>query len=383
LKKDGKLEERIEWKLDLVDRAVIMISPFPELKPIQPAGHPAPDIVSIVSALVPSLIDQVRFKPTELVLAADPNHGSRYLIGPSRTIELSPGTEKEERYAIASGLLGGFGGLVAHAFRDHDFQLGRRNCQRFLQATFALPPGNHLFDDWRPNVANPERFKAIESKYDKGETTWILPLFGSAADEVILPKWPQISEGDLKTLLDRIGGRFDKVAPALVDQKVSGVMWGMLRFALTPIEGLIRARLLKYVRLAILTDLVRRNQIQGWDLGNLPAATGLDEDDVRSILAELIDPAYDQRNVAGLLKAAIGARPAGSSPAGITADKILNLLERCKAATGRPYQVWQAPWNDKDRNALFTLVSRAPNVVERLITRTGVAFRPTVDPPGF
>jgi hypothetical protein len=126
------LEDHLPSALDEVDRAVIMISPFPELNPIAPEGQPVSDIVSIFSALLPALIDQARFKPSEIILAANPKHGSRYLIEPSRVT--SDG--KEQRYGIASGLLGGF---VARSFRDHDFQLGRRNCNVFLQTTFALP----------------------------------------------------------------------------------------------------------------------------------------------------------------------------------------------------------------------------------------------------
>jgi hypothetical protein len=114
------LEDHLPSALDEVDRAVIMISPFPELNPIAPEGQPASDIVSIFSALLLALIDQARFKPGEIILAANPKHGSRYLIGPSRVT--SDG--KEQRYGIASGLLGGFGGFVARSFLDHDFQLG-------------------------------------------------------------------------------------------------------------------------------------------------------------------------------------------------------------------------------------------------------------------
>ena len=88
--------------LNEVDRAVIMISPFPEAKPILAEGQPGLDIVSLFSALMPALIDQARFKPGQLALALDEKHGSRYLIGPKRD---------NKRYAIASGLLNGFGGI--------------------------------------------------------------------------------------------------------------------------------------------------------------------------------------------------------------------------------------------------------------------------------
>ena len=54
--------------IDEVDRAVIMISAFPEEKPIRQEGEPHSDIVSIFSALMPALINQARFKPDELRL---------------------------------------------------------------------------------------------------------------------------------------------------------------------------------------------------------------------------------------------------------------------------------------------------------------------------
>ena len=103
VKNPGDLEKPIPATEDEVDRAVIMISPFPEAKPILAEGQPGLDIVSLVSVMMPALIDQARFKPGQLALALDERHGSRYLIGPKRD---------DERYAIASGLLNGFGGFV-------------------------------------------------------------------------------------------------------------------------------------------------------------------------------------------------------------------------------------------------------------------------------
>jgi hypothetical protein len=184
LKDRGKLGQPIEPALGKVDRAVIMVSPFPELKPIAPEGRPVPDLVSSFSALMPALIAQARFKPDEIVRAAKAEHGSRYLIGPSRV--RSDG--KEQRYGIASGLLGGFGGFVARSFRDHDFQLGRRNCQRFLQDAFALPPENEIIKGWieGAGAGSQPAFKAIASQ-DMPDAYPIIPLFGTAKAEVILP----------------------------------------------------------------------------------------------------------------------------------------------------------------------------------------------------
>ncbi|MGH6852374.1 MAG: hypothetical protein ACREDJ_04075, partial [Methylocella sp.] len=81
-----QLEDDLPSALADADRAVIMVSPFPELKPIKPEGRPASDIVSIFSALLPALIGQARFKPGEIALAADTKRGGRYLIGPSRVV---------------------------------------------------------------------------------------------------------------------------------------------------------------------------------------------------------------------------------------------------------------------------------------------------------
>ena len=46
-----------------------MISAFPEEKPILHQGEPRTDLVSLVSALLPALINQARFKPSEILVA--------------------------------------------------------------------------------------------------------------------------------------------------------------------------------------------------------------------------------------------------------------------------------------------------------------------------
>lgn len=400
-----------EPDLEKADRAVIMISPFPEAKPIRADGQPASDILSIFSALMPSLIDQARFKPSELVRAADSNYGSRYLIGPSRVIERRDAQghvmkdqngkilwkDHAERYGIASGLLGGFGGFVARSFRDHDFQLGRRNCQYFLKQTFALPLKNPIVASWESHVAK-DNFATLwteeERRRNKPKSYVLIPLLGTAADEVVLPKWPQISQARFETLLTRIAQRFDRVAPALLDEKVNG---GVLRrlIQLAWVTTRSRDNILEFVRLTILTDLVRRNQIEGWDVGDLPVRIGMDGDDIRAVFAELVDPAYDLRTIKGLFKAASELATNGSTgPADaatkVTEAKVAKLLEALKAAKGKPYEVWEAPWKDKGTKdtppgTLYALASRRPPWYRRLFggAHSGAFFsKPRVDPPG-
>jgi hypothetical protein len=363
LKDADKLDQRIEPALGAVDRAVIMVSPFPEPKPIAPEGRPESDLVSSFSALLPALIDQARFKPSEIILAADPKHGSRYLIGPSRVIDDGTPAGKEQRYGIASALLGGFGGFVARSFRDHDFQLGRRNCQRFLQDAFALPPENEIIKGWIKGAgARAHRaFEAIPSQ-DMPEAYPIIPLFGTAKAEVVLPAWPRISQVRFEILQTRIAARFDAVAPRLLALNVTGVLYFLLLAAVRPFPrgiGLIRDKALNFVKAFMLADLVRRDLIEGWEL---PPTPGLDGDDVRLVLAELINPAYDLRNVAGLCKSA-----------GLDRAKVEATLDlgQSPAASGKNFEVWRAPWTDnKVRRAprtdnttggsLYTLMSRKP-----------------------
>ncbi|HEX3496833.1 MAG TPA: hypothetical protein VHT02_06620, partial [Methylocella sp.] len=341
-----KLEDHLPSALDNVDRAVIMVSPFPELKPIAPEGQPAPDLVSSFSKLMPALIDQARFKPDEIVRAADSTYGSRYLIGPSR---VTP-DGKEQRYGIASGLLGGFGGFVAQSFRDHDFQLGRRNCQRFLQETFALPPANKIIASWPADV-DKSKFTAIQTEAEKKrqapETYRIIPLFGTANAEVVLPAWPRISQIRFDTLQARIVGRFDAVAPRLLAQNVTGPLYYLLWLAVwLPWPFLIRDKALKFVKASMLADLVRRDMIDGWEL---PPDPDLDGDDIRLVLAELINPSQDLHNAESLAKAT-----------GATQDQVKKTLKLLQGpeAKDKPFRVWMAPWTGKDPH--YALASRKP-----------------------
>lgn len=372
--KDKATDARLPWDLDSADRAVVMISPFPEPKPIRNEGEPAIDIVSLFSSLMPSLIDQARFKPSELALAVDPDHGSRYLIGPRRVIG-----DKLQRYGIASGLLGGFGGFVARAFRDHDYQLGRRNCQKFLMTSFAVPPDHPIVTNWPPQVDKAQFVAMREATDPVGAVSYCLvPLYGSAKATIDLSPWPQIAPADLDSLMARIGTRFDRVAPMVVSQNVGGFLGFLLQLVLLPgirnAPGLIRDKVFNFARLTILGDLVRRNQITAWDL---PQGLGVDPDDARLVVAELLQPKYDQRNIEGIRRAV------APMSAALDAANITQLLERLKEARG-PFQVWEAPWRDKNGGRLFTLESRKPNRFGGFLGASlGLGFfKPNVDPPG-
>lgn len=313
---------------DAADRAVIMVSPFPEPPAFLAEGRPPVEVVAVVRALYPALIDQARFKPDELLPALDPDNSSRFLIAPERNIG-----GVEQRYKIACGLLSGFGGFLDEAFRAHDFQLGRRNCQQFLRATFGLPAGNRIVAALQDEAA----FRLA----DGAEEYAIVPLLGDALPEVALPPWPRMSEADFALLMRRVKGRFETLAPHFVQAQTTSRFFRLLgRIGLR----LGRGRLLDYLRWAILADLVRRDQIAGWELPD-----GLDQvgDDVRAVLAELANPAFSFRTAEGI-----------ANTAHLELDAVAGTLARLQRVDRqRPVRIWQGTVSGR---RVFTLESRKP-----------------------
>lgn len=131
------------------NRAVIMIDPFPEgpemmLASADAAGRRRESgVLFTLRRLLPSLINQARFKPMELLAATDCTIHSRFLIAPSRTTP--QGVKLRGAMAVASGFLGGFGGFFNRVFREHDYRLGQHNCRSFLNKYFVIDSENAVF----------------------------------------------------------------------------------------------------------------------------------------------------------------------------------------------------------------------------------------------
>lgn len=345
-------------------RAVIMISAFPERKPIRAEGEPSRLIDKIVAALFPSLIDQARFKPEALILAAEESCASRYLIGPSRVVKDAAGQDEDQKFALASGLLGGFGGFVARKFRDHDFQLGRRNCQKFLQSSFAFDPDHPIVKSW----SAPGRAFRPGAFVIPGAPSFfpVIPCCGSARNEVKLLDWPRITTAEFDQLQSRIAARFDNVAPRLIAQFLPKIVASAL--------PLVRDKALDYAKYALLSDLVRRDQIEGWAMpriANIPAR------DLRLVIAALLDPGVELRNAEAVFNAI-----APFCPGFPDKNAVETTLIQLKTVDG-PCRVWEAPWPDRVQNRLFALASRGPNPVKSWLTQNLGWFKPSkVDPPG-
>jgi hypothetical protein len=280
----------------------------------------------------------------------DPSDHSRFLIAPQRKIN-----GIEQRYAIACALLGGFGGFLDETFRAHDFQLGRRNCQAFLRSTFGLSPDSDI-------VGNLRGQKEFELSAAPGKYA-IIPRLGDALPEVALPEWPRMSQADFIVLMRRIKGRLSTLAPRFVQAQTASRFFRALgRVGL----WLGQDRVLEYVRLAILSDLVRRDQIEGWELPPMP---GESLDDVRLVLAELANPAFTFRTVEGITKRT------HLDPA-----FVMGALGRLETVDdSRPFLVWQGKFEGQQ---VFTLASRKPGRLRWLpgISQIGDLLEaPTID----
>lgn len=190
------------------NRALLLIDPFPDGSRILDAYQPEQGLFTVFGSFINMLKQQVRFKPEELALAFSDSVYSRFLIAPARG---------EHKIALAGSAFNGFSGFLAESFRAHDFQLGRRNCQRFLQRYFMLPADNPLFAQWSPALR--EKYQIIAA--DGTPHLPIIPLLDSANIEVPEPTWPKLSAKELKQLQQRLGTRFDALAHHFLAQESS------------------------------------------------------------------------------------------------------------------------------------------------------------------
>lgn len=233
-------------------RAVVLVDPF-----VNP-GRPGPDrdqgLIGSILPLFNALVQNSRFKPEDLAMAADPAIGSRFLVAPSRGTawqakRVAGGGEAEG--AIAAGHLGGFMGFFDKAYREHDFFLGRRNAQRFLRDVFMLPENNKLFVG-RWSDADKERWGSKSGEV-AGRHLPVIPLCGDLFDKAEpLPEWPAglFDAAGIEALVRR---RVEVVMPALRDSFVAvalakgGVRPWFVKMGIRALDALLRPKVVEGV----------------------------------------------------------------------------------------------------------------------------------------
>ncbi|MBX9257701.1 patatin-like phospholipase family protein [Desmonostoc muscorum CCALA 125] len=229
------------------NRATLLIDPFPN---DVDAVNPESNLFNIVSRIFQSFINQNRFKIDELILALDEDVYSRFMIAPIRS-------DDEGRKPLACGSLNAFGGFLSQEFRHHDYILGRRNCQRFLQKYFVLPVSNPLFDSWSEALkTNPQL--QVEKEGEQGIFLPIIPLLGSVTKEINLPNWPMYQKQNFKSLEKQIQERIQLVVPRLINQSIND---GFTRAALNALWFFKRGNLAKMIRDIIKDNLEKYGQL--------------------------------------------------------------------------------------------------------------------------
>ena len=223
---------------DRADKAVLLIAPFPNF-----ATTPPKDdndlLANVLQRLLAALIDQARFKPEELQLAANDTCFSRFMISPTR---IGNGSAAAKQFPIACGVLSGFGGFLHESFRRHDYLLGRRNAQAFLRWNFGLPETNdRLFsgvaingDRWHVRDADNqtatltagEEKELAKKKFAEivggPKTTFgfpIIPLVDRLLTPIEIPAadMPKPDDVDRVALAAKIDARAKKVIATLID----------------------------------------------------------------------------------------------------------------------------------------------------------------------
>ena len=277
---------RIDNERDIkkADRAVLMVNPFPEPPPFQLDNNDARDnlLPTIARKILPTLINQNRIKPEELLLALDQNTASRWLIAPRRYVA----DPVNENYSLACALLGGFGGFADRQFREHDYELGRRNCQDFLARWFGMASANpHVSTVQLPQPLNHDARTNLPS--DPGKHA-VIPLVGGAAEAVSVRDWPKIPLDKVKLITAAAKRRLDKVIPRLLKDNLGGLYYLFAKIAYS-IWSFCKLR--DFIYYTLLADLVRRDQVSGFE-----RLTGIQPD----VLAACMEPAYAYRTEQGV-----------------------------------------------------------------------------------
>lgn len=248
------------------NRAVILIAPFPPQstlpESIKEGRNKDIGLGFVARTLLPALIGQARFKASDLIAATDPDVYSRFLISPKRSPKPEPTPPRNiPAPDLACGLLYAFGGFLDEQFREHDFQLGRRNCQWFLHKHFTLSPENPVFGLQGRGVAG-------------GDQLPIIPLVGTAKAPVEPPPWPRLSEEKLADLRAALERRLDpmiaqSVGALLKDfpvlRFVARLSWLRRRRAVVDkIMQIVREELVKNEQLEPLQRRSLWSRVKGW-----------------------------------------------------------------------------------------------------------------------
>ncbi|MBC8756534.1 hypothetical protein H2O64_17815 [Kordia sp. YSTF-M3] len=208
LEKNPEIKEKDNY-------AIIMVDPFPNQDHDADVYDAKSDIISIAKGMFKALRNQVMFNQDGIFEALSLSNRTKFLVEPKRKQHSAKGIIRSQK-DLASSPLSGFGGFLDESFREHDFHLGRKNCQSFLRYYFAVENENiakrfgaevtettknrfcygdkddvHKVPKYFPIIPDIRVLRAIDRKYDT-ET------FGVDA-ELPYPTYPKFSMETFET----------------------------------------------------------------------------------------------------------------------------------------------------------------------------------------
>jgi hypothetical protein len=223
------------------DRAVVSIAPFPTMAsyavdydPRQNAG-----VLKVMGRLFQALVSQSRFYGESLSHLMRGTTFSHFMVAPSdhelvEELKHEAVHHKPIPKALQCATLAAFGGFFERGFRAHDYELGRRNCQKFLLDHFVFPAENVVMKEALAGMDEAVRVRVVEQyrratpKGPDGEPmeyaaeacaasqrVW-LPVIPLCTDALRAPIAPvpryKMKERDLDEVVRLVAVRFEAVA---------------------------------------------------------------------------------------------------------------------------------------------------------------------------
>ena len=185
-------------------RAIVLVDPFADAASIGLTKDLG--LFDTAGATLGAFTSGTRFETADFSLFTDENVFSRFLVNSIRANPMSsvPSVVTGSQ-ALASSGVSAFVGFMSIYFREHDFLLGRQNCQSFLLKHFSLPDSNSIF-------ASPAWTQEQRNTYGKADRGFlpIIPLLGAARVPLPAPAWPK-GIFDPASLRDAIEARLKKL----------------------------------------------------------------------------------------------------------------------------------------------------------------------------
>ena len=201
---------------DQANCAVLTVAPFPSDALYTPTYDF--DKNSSVFGMLPNLftvlISQARFLGESLTAVVSGASSSRFVLAPSDA-------DNPTKPALQCGVLSAFGGFFERGFRAHDYQLGRRNCQKFLSDHFRLSIDNPIIDAGLKGFDAAAR-EAVLNQFDpqQRKSIPVIPLCGTATAVVPAPGRATITSARVGHVLNWIVDRLHAVAKPLLESAI-------------------------------------------------------------------------------------------------------------------------------------------------------------------